>query len=242
MHLRTLTSLLAVIVLAAVGSITADEPAPSKSAAPKAEAPVADKWEKEISAMLAKDEKSAPPQGGIVFTGSSSVRLWDLAKAFPNLPVVNRGFGGSQIHDATMYATRIVTPLKPKLVIFYSGDNDIKSNKTPEKTASDFAEFCAVVHKELPNTPIWFIAIKPCPSRWSLFDKQKIANELVRKQCDQDSQRLLYVDIVPAMLDSDGQPMKDLFVKDMLHMSPAGYKIWNEQINQLLAERKPLGK
>ena len=79
--------------------------------------PEADKWEKEISAMLAKDEKSPPPKEGIVFTGSSSVRLWDVAKAFPNQPVVNRGFGGSQIHDATKYATKIVTPLKPKSML-----------------------------------------------------------------------------------------------------------------------------
>lgn len=206
----------------------------------KKTAPMADKWEKEIATMLAKDEKTPPPQEGIVFTGSSSIRLWDLAKSFPNLPVVNRGFGGSQIHDATKYATKIVTPLKPKLVIFYSGDNDLKSNKTPEKAAADFAEFCAAVHKELPKTQIWFIAIKPCPSRWFLFETQKQANDLIRKQCEQDSQRLLYVDIVPAMLGSDGQPPPELFVKDMLHMSPAGYKIWNEQIHKLLAERKPL--
>lgn len=205
-----------------------------------AKQPAADKWDKEIAAMLAKDEKSPPPQEGIVFTGSSSIRRWDLAQAFPNQAVVNRGFGGSQIHDATKYAPKIVTPLKPKLVIFYSGDNDLQSKKTPEKTAADFAEFCAVIHKELPKTPIWFIAIKPSPSRWANYEKQTVANKLIRAQCDKDSQRLLYIDIVPAMLGSDGQPPPELFVKDMLHMSPAGYKIWNEQIQKLLDERQPL--
>lgn len=202
----------------------------------------ADRWEKEISSMLAKDEKSPPPKEGIVFTGSSSVRLWDLEKSFPNLPVVNRGFGGSQIHDATKYAPKIVIPLKPKLVVLYSGDNDIKSGKSPGKAAADFAEFRAVIHKELPKTPIWFIAIKPSPSRWSLIDKQKAANELIRKQCEEDSQRLLYVDIVSPMLGRDGEPNKELFVKDMLHMSPAGYKVWNEQMHKLLADREPLNK
>ncbi len=204
--------------------------------------PVADKWDKEITAMLTQDEKTPPPLEGIVFTGSSSIRLWDLAKSFPNLPVVNRGFGGSQIHDATKQAPKIVIPLKPRLVVFYSGDNDLQSKKTPEKTAADFAAFCEVIHKELPKTQIWFIAIKPSPSRWSIYEQQTTANDLIRKQCEKDSQRLLYIDIVPAMLGSDGQPVKDLFVKDLLHMSPAGYKIWNEQIQKLLDERKPLGK
>lgn len=234
---------LALVIGLAVTSLAFAQDAPKKADPPKTATPAppaAEKWEKEISAMLAKDDKSPPPKEGIVFTGSSSVRLWDLEKSFPGLPVVNRGFGGSQIHDATKYAPKIVTPLKPKLVIFYSGDNDLKSNKTPEKTAADFAEFCTVVHKELPKTPIWFIAIKPSPSRWSIYEKQKAANDLIRKQCEQDSQRLLYVDIVPAMLGSDGQPPPELFVKDMLHMSPAGYKIWNERIHKLLDERKPL--
>jgi lysophospholipase L1-like esterase len=207
---------------------------------PAAKQPVADKWDKEITAMLAKDEKSPPPQEGIVFTGSSSIKRWDLAKSVPNLPVVNRGFGGSQIHDATKYAPKIVTPLKPKLVIFYSGDNDLQSKKTPEKTAADFAEFCAVVHKELPKTQIWFIAIKPCPSRWANYEKQVVANKLIRAQCEKDSERLLFIDIVPAMLGSDGRPSPELFVKDMLHLSSAGYKIWNDQIHKLLDERKPL--
>ncbi|WP_425617379.1 GDSL-type esterase/lipase family protein [Anatilimnocola sp. NA78] len=240
--MRTTCLCLFSLVLAASLSPAQEPPVKKAEQAKTPAVPAAEKWEKEIAAMLAKDEKNPPPEEGIVFTGSSSVRLWDLPKSFPNLPVVNRGFGGSQIHDATKYATKIVTPLRPKLVIFYSGDNDLKSNKTPEKAAADFQEFCAVVHKELPNTPIWFIAIKPCPSRWSLFEVQKKANDLIRQQCEADSQRLLYVDIVPAMLGSDGQPMPELFVKDMLHMSPAGYKIWNDQLHKLLAEHKPLGK
>lgn len=202
--------------------------------------PAADKWEKEISALLAKDETSPPPKEGIVFTGSSTIRLWNLATAFPNQPVVNRGFGGSQTHDATKYAPKIVTPLKPKLVVFYSGDNDIKSGKTPEKTAADFADFCTVIHKELPKTKIWCLAIKPCPSRWSLFDKQTAANKLIREFCEKDPDRLLFIDIVPAMLGSDGQPPPELFLKDMLHMNLKGYKIWNEHIQKLLDERKPL--
>lgn len=224
---------LAIATLAIVAhAIAAQEPAPP--------APAADKWEKEIAALLAADEKTPPPHEGIVFTGSSSVRLWDVTKAFPKQPVVNRGFGGSQIHDTTKYAPRIVTPLKPKLVVFYSGDNDLKAGKTPEKTAADFGEFCATIHKELPKTKIWVLAIKPSPSRWSLYEKQTAANQLIRSHCEQDSQRLLYIDIVPAMLGSDGQPPPDLFIKDMLHMSPAGYKIWNEQLQKLLEERKPL--
>ena len=54
--------------------------------------------------------------------------------------------------------------------------------------------------------------------------------EYARRYYEQGADELLYIDIVPAMLGSDGQPVKDLFVKDMLHMSPAGYKIWTEVV------------
>ena len=37
-----------------------------------------EKWGKDIAKFEAADEKSAPPMGAYLFTGSSSVRLWDL--------------------------------------------------------------------------------------------------------------------------------------------------------------------
>ena len=89
------------------------------------------KWEKEIAAFEAADQKQPPPKGGIVFVGSSSIRLWDVKKSFPGLPVINRGFGGSQIEDSTHFAERIVFPYEPCAVVFYAGDNDIASGKSP---------------------------------------------------------------------------------------------------------------
>ena len=69
----------------------------------------ADKWEKDIAAFEAQDQKSPPPKDGIVFVGSSSIRLWTtLADDFPGVPVLNRGFGGSRIAHSTRYADRIV--------------------------------------------------------------------------------------------------------------------------------------
>ena len=38
------------------------------------------------------------------------------------------------------------------------------------------------------------------------------------------------------MLGADGQPMPQLFVSDGLHMTPAGYEIWNRIVGRALAE------
>jgi hypothetical protein len=49
-----------------------------------------------------------PPTSGTVFTGSSTIARWKtLAKDFAGWPGLGRGFGGSQIADATYFADRI---------------------------------------------------------------------------------------------------------------------------------------
>ena len=83
-------------------------------AAEPAPAPAESKWEKTIAEFEKQDQKSPPTPGGVVFYGSSSIRLWDLKKAFPDLPAVNRGFGGSQMSEAAQFVQRVVTPHKPR--------------------------------------------------------------------------------------------------------------------------------
>jgi lysophospholipase L1-like esterase len=191
----------------------------------------ADRWEKEISAMTAKDDTNPPRQGGIVFVGSSSIRLWDLKKSFPDLPVVNRGFGGSQLADSVQYAKRIVTPYQPKTVVLYAGDNDLASGKkSPEQIAKDFDQFVSLVREQLPESKIVYIAVKPSPSRWKLIEQMNETNRLIRERCEQ-GEKLVYLDIAKPMLDKDGQPRPELYKPDMLHMNDDGYKIWADLLN-----------
>src|SRR5215831_17357466 len=108
--------------------------------------PKADKWEKDIAAFEAHDKATPPPQNEIVFVGSSSIRMWKTAEAFPDLKILNRGFGGSEIADAVKYADRIILPHKPRIVVVFAGGNDINSGKTPEKVADDFKALVAKIH------------------------------------------------------------------------------------------------
>src|SRR5579884_12242 len=127
-------------------------------------------WEDAIRAFEAEDRRNPPPAGVLVFTGSSSIRFWEtLARDMAPLPVLNRGFGGSRIADVTHYAHRIVTPYRPRAVVFYAGENDIAlAGRTAEQVRDDFAAFCARVHAALPDVPIYFISIK-APKRRRRF-------------------------------------------------------------------------
>ena len=207
--------------------------ATSTVAQEKSSAPAADKWEKAIAAFEAEDKKSPPPKDAVLFVGSSSIRLWDLKKWFPDFDTINRGFGGSQMPDAARHAHRIVTPYKPRAIVLYEGDNDIAAKRTPKQVAADFDAFLKVVRAELPQTPIIVIGCKPSPSRWKLIDQQREANRLLAERCAKEP-HLIFVDVEKPMLGSDGQPDPELFREDKLHMNDQGYDIWAALVLQSL--------
>jgi lysophospholipase L1-like esterase len=197
-------------------------------------------WEREIRRLEKFDRSSPPHPGAILFVGSSSFRYWkSLAADMAPLRVLNRGFGGSQIHDCTYYVQRIVVPFRPRAIVFYAGENDIAGVLwSPPKSAADvrlaFEKFCGATHALLPNLPIYFISIKPPKARRKHWATMQEANRLVREYCGVDS-RLHYIDIVPALLDEAGNPRLDVFRWDGLHYNAKGYAIWTSIIRPIFS-------
>ena len=190
-------------------------------------------WSKEMAAFEQQDRAAPAKPGGIVFVGSSSIRLWDLGQAFPGMPILNRGFGGSQIVDSVNHAELLVLKHKPGIVVFYAGDNDIAAGKTPQAVAGDYKAFVSKVHATLPKTRIAFIAIKPSIQRWALVAKVREANALIRSYSAGDD-LLGFIDVDGPMLGWDEKPRADLFVADGLHLSAKGYELWTRLVRPFL--------
>ena len=182
------------------------------------------KWTAEMAAFEAQD-RADPAVGGIVFVGSSSIRLWDLARSFPGAKALNRGFGGSEITDSVNHVDVLVLRHQPRTVIFYAGDNDIAAGKTPQQVADAFKAFASRVRAALPETRMAFVGIKPSIQRWAMIAQVRQANQLIRAYCDADD-RLAFIDVDGPMLGWDAKPRKELFVEDGLHLSPRGYELW----------------
>lgn len=192
------------------------------------------RYENEIRAFEISDITNKPPENGILFIGSSSIRLWkDLKSDFPDLPVINRGFGGSQITDSIYFADRIVFPYRPRMIIMYAGVNDINDGKSPEEVFNNFKTFVKKVHQFSPSIKIGFIAISPNFARWKQVDKVKEANRLIREFTLRDP-RLFFIDTFKYMLGENGLPKPDIFVSDGLHMNRKGYEIWKSVIRPYL--------
>lgn len=197
-------------------------------------------WEREIRRLEKFDRASPPRPGAIHFVGSSSFRYWkSLTHDMAPLSVLNRGFGGSQIHDVSYYLQRIVIPFQPSAIVFYAGENDLAGvlwspQKGPEEVRRAFEKFCAAAHALLPNVPIYFISVKPPKARRKHWPSMQEANRLVREYCGTDS-RLHYIDVVPAMLDAAGNPRLDVFRWDGLHYNEKGYSIWTSIIKPIIS-------
>lgn len=223
-HLFRRTAFAACLAVTLQFSVFAAAPAP---------APTAD-WSQVMAEFAAEDALTPSAPACVLFLGSSSIRLWKtLAADFPGVPVVNRGFGGSQIVDSIVHFDRVVMPHRPRLIVFYAGTNDIAAGKSPEQVVQDFQTFCEKVHAARPKAKILYIALQYVPSRWQLRDKMAAANAEIAKFCAADPRRS-FVDTNPAMLAPDGKPDKSLYSADRLHMAPSGYAVWTKLLTPLV--------
>lgn len=188
----------------------------------------AELWQKEIDVFTEIDRRQTPPADAILFVGSSSMRNWDsLRRDFPRASVINRGFGGSHIEDVNFYFDQLVTPFQPKKIFFYAGENDITAGKTPERVLEDFKKFAALVAEKSPRSKIYFISLKPSPSRWNLREKFQQTNSLIKAEIEK-MKRAAFIDVWSAMLDARGEPKPEIFIEDRLHLNRKGYDIWRE--------------
>lgn len=200
---------------------------------PAAETP--SKWEGEIAKFEKQDAETPPMKGGNLFIGSSSIRMWKLKESFPGYECLNRGFGGSNLADVIQFVDRIVVPYEPKVVVLYAGDNDLGNKRTPEQVHADYLSFVEQVRAKLPKTKIVWIAIKPSGKRWALRDQTKAANAAIQADIAAGKGDV-NIDVWPPMLGEDGLPRPELYLADQLHLTPAGYAVWNKLVEPHLVK------
>jgi len=194
-------------------------------------------YEEEVSQLQKKtqDQLAAnkdTDKRRVAFYGSSSIRLWTtLAQDFPEYNTVNLGFGGSTLAACAWFFERLVVPVKPQSIIFYAGDNDLGDERHAEEVYLFFCTLHQKMQVHLPEVPLTFLSIKASPARWNIVDRIRYANELIRQEITKIP-HYHYIDVQTPMLNAKGQPRRELFGSDGLHMTPAGYEIWRQILKQ----------
>lgn len=169
----------------------------------------------------------------IVFTGSSSIRIWKtLETSFPKHQIVNSGFGGSEASDLLTYSDELIHRFKPKKVFIYEGDNDINAKKKLKRILNNIELIIAGIWAKKPNTKIVLIAAKPSLSRWHLRRKYKRLNRKFQKLSMTDV-LIEYADVWTPMMNGR-KVKKDIFIADGLHMNAKGYQIWHKTLKNYI--------
>jgi len=196
-----------------------------------------DRFESTIQEFEQLDKDNGYQPKAVMFTGSSSIRMWkSVSKDMAPIPVINRGFGGSTIPEVLYYADRIILPHSPKVIVFYCGENDLSNDEAKASLAlKSFKKFHKYLKENLPETKLYFIAIKPSISREKYWPKMQEANKKIKKFIDK-KENYFFVDTASKMLDKNGKVLQDIFLEDNLHMNAKGYKIWTETIKPLLEQ------
>jgi len=220
--------------LICVALAVAAPPLRAESAPSEVDAP---RFEAEVGLFAIEDEIFPPNACATLFVGSSSIRFWfTLARDFPSLKIIRRGFGGSKIADVLYYFDRIVTPYHPRAIVFYAGENDIHDGMTPEDVFASFKKFMQKKDLELGETPVYFISIKPSIARIADLPAQTVANGKIAEFAATRSD-LVFIDVASAMM--DGEAPKNIFIADDLHMNADGYSIWRAIVGDALAGKTP---
>lgn len=194
-----------------------------------AEDPDPMRFEEEINNFKEFDSKNTFPEDAILFVGSSSIRFWKTAEAFPEFPVINRGFGGSHFSDLNYFYDTLVLPFDPKVVVLYEGDNDVDAGKNNDQVFEDYLEFTNRLTSDFPDVKLVFVPIKPSSSRWGKWPQMKKENQRIKAHMDQN-ENFYYVDMAAPIFGSDGKPDDSLFRDDLLHLNEKGYAKWNATI------------
>ena len=190
----------------------------------------------QIEAFLDQDRTAPPPKDSILFIGSSIFRQWtDVKEHMAPLPVFNRAFGGARTWEVLHYMDQVVLPYRPRIIVYYTGSNDVTAGEPPPAIAGRIKAFVSKAHAALPETLIYFVAINRSPDKrdkWNVVD----AVNADLKALSATTPYLRYIDLNPALFDSRGEPRTELYLPDGLHFHPPAYDLFAAIIKPVLTE------
>ncbi len=244
--------LMAVLVLtgavAVIGVVMANE----QGAASKPASQAVDKWAQHYYDRVDQFKRENAAARNIVLVGSSHVEGFDAGKLLPGRRVVNRGIASDRIGiDERGILHRLdnsVFDCNPGVIIIENGVNDLGElwrNGTPAIDEIDacYREVVKRIRTRLPGVPLLIVGLFPTRDRYAGLKDSIVEfnGRLAKVAADYGCP---FMDVYGPFADAEGLLRKEL-ARDGLHLTPEGYKLWAEMIEQVLvqmdapSERRP---
>jgi len=197
---------------------------------------------REINAEVtapAKDEKR------VVFMGDSITDFWKLATHFPSKPYFNRGISGQTTPQMLIRFRPDVIALKPQVVVFLAGTNDIAGNSGPTTLEAIEGNLASMIELARANgIRVVIASVLPVSDYGKNRDGKPIVqttrrppekivslNEWLKKHAAQNG--LTYLDYFSAMVDEKGF-LKAELSNDGLHPNDKGYAVMQPLVEQAI--------
>jgi lysophospholipase L1-like esterase len=196
----------------------------------------------------------------IVFFGNSITWMWSLGAATGE-EVWNKMY--SQYHPINMGNSGDITPVmlyrvcngnlsfptghQPKVAVLLCGTNNFVVTQSaggdvkwelgvdcpPEDVAHGARAIAQVFRRRLPKTRVIMMGILPVSDtiKWAKCQKVNEFNAAITYNTNE----VVFVDLKDKFLNSDGSISQNLFT-DGTHLTPQGYQIWANSLNDLVSE------
>jgi lysophospholipase L1-like esterase len=158
-----------------------------------------------------------------VFVGSSIFYRWSaLNTQMSPLAVTKVSFDGGQTSDMLAILKSRVIPLRPKVIAYYAGSNDVDLDEPASAIVERIIEFFDRVHAALPGTQVVFVSVIRSRDHQYLWNVIDDINRRIQTYAESSS-TVEFVDVNPVLADSDGSARLDFFMPDERHLRPAAY-------------------
>ena len=139
------------------------------------------------------------------------------------LPITNVAFDGSVTADMLRMVDSRVIPLRPKVIAYYCGSNDVSLGEPAAAIVGRIVRFIERVSAALPDTRVVFVSINRAPSKEDRWDVVDDVNRQIEMYAASHP-HVTYVDVNPVLFDASGKPRLDLYMGDELHLRPPAYE------------------
>ena len=216
---------------------------PAVAAAPKTPesttkpVPRDSKWMKRHDSINARVKQG---KVDLIFIGDSITHGWEgkgkdvWTEYYGKRNAANLGIGGDRTqHVIWRLQNGNIDGISPKLAVIMIGTNNARDN-SPQDIAAGVKAIVDELRAKLPQMKILLLAIFPRGSDDQNPQHQTnvTANALIAKMAD--GKTIEFLDFGAKLLNPDRSRSKDI-MPDLLHLSPAGYKIWAEAVEPIVA-------
>eukprot|EP00406_Dinophysis_acuminata_P009193 CAMPEP_0179222434 /NCGR_PEP_ID=MMETSP0797-20121207/6716_1 /TAXON_ID=47934 /ORGANISM="Dinophysis acuminata, Strain DAEP01" /LENGTH=175 /DNA_ID=CAMNT_0020929271 /DNA_START=10 /DNA_END=537 /DNA_ORIENTATION=+ len=150
-------------------------------------------------------------------------------------------FGGSRTWETIFYADQLVLPLRPRMLVYYCGSNDINYYTTQRDDLDDSEiaariyghvhRFKELLHRVDPNIVLVFCSIIRAPQKRDKWNIVNDANRQIERMC-RHSALCHYVDLhdeleVPPR---SHKPRPGIYLQDQLHYKRSAYSHFRDAL------------